>query len=93
MNASSNVVSLQDVKLAGIKRTLIDNLKNRGGNWVSEPFLITVIMDDMPASLSAKDFIDGMVREGTIDKTFHTATDNMDRTLQLPLYRLAPSAV
>jgi hypothetical protein len=90
MNASNNVVSLQDVKLSAVKRTLMDNLSNRGGNWVSEPFLITIIMDDMPADTSAKELIDGMVQEGTLAKTFHTVTDKMQRTHHLPLYRLSP---
>ena len=86
---TNNVVSLQDVKVATAKNALIDSLKNRGANWVSEPFLMTVIMDDMPAGVSARELIDGMVQDGTIDRTFHTATDKMDRTLNLPLYRLA----
>lgn len=90
MNTSSNVVHLQDVKVAGVKRALIDSLTNRGANWVSEPFLMAVIMDDMPAGVSSKELIDGLVQDGTIDKSYHTATDKMNRTIQLPLYRLAP---
>lgn len=87
-DTSTNVVSFTDAKVASSRRAIIDSLQNRGANWVSEPFLMTVIMDDMPAGVTAKELLDEMVQEGKLEKSYHTATDKMNRTLQLPLYRL-----
>ena len=91
-DTSTNVVSFTDAKVAASRRAIIDSLQNRGANWVSEPFLITVVMNDMPAGATVKELLDEMVQEGALEKTYHSATDKMNRTLQLPLYRLGKYA-
>ena len=86
----SNVVSFEHAINGAIERTIIDNLKERGGRWVAEPFLVTIANTKSTPSAAVMPVINEMVRNGILETQKVHLPDKMNRNLQGTLYRLIP---
>ena len=85
----SNVINLETAKHNKTKEAIRDSLKDRGGNPVSEPFLVGCAMrssDDVALALT---LITEMVNDGVLEKLYATGADASHRPYRLPMYRLA----
>jgi len=86
----TNVISFEHAVNGVIKRTIIDNLKNRGGRWVAEPFLLTIAETSSNPNGSVMIVIKQMVDGGELEQQFVPLHDKMNRTMQAAMYRLVP---
>jgi len=90
MSTENNVVSFEHAVNASITQAIIDNLKNRAGRWVAEPFLVTVANTTNNPSLPIMEVINEMVTNGTLEKQYVPLQDKMHRTMHAAMYRLIP---
>ena len=88
---TNNVISLEHSVILHVENAIIDVLSNRGGKWVGEFVLYNAGDRVSIPNLNVGDVIRQMQKDGTIEKSYQTVTDKMDRTVQLPLYRLTPT--
>lgn len=88
MSNENNVVSFTEVKNSAVESAIIAGMQDRGGNSVSEPFLISLGSRAKGDITAIFEVINKMVTAGTLEKTFQAATDSKHRSYQLPLYRL-----
>ena len=89
MSNENNVVNLENVKHVKIKESIRATFDDRGGNPVSEPFLIDQslhIVDDLTLALT---LITEMVTDGILEKSYVSGNDAHHRAYRLPMYRLA----
>jgi len=86
----SNVISFEHAVNDVIKRSIIDNLKDRGGRWVAEPFLYSVVESSTNPNWSVMIVIKQMVQSGELEQQFVPLTDKMNRQFRAPMYRLIP---
>ena len=86
----SNVISFEHAINDIIKRNIVDNLKDRAGRWVAEPFLLSVAETSTNPNGSVMIVIKQMVQSGELEQQFVPFTDKLHRTLAAPMYRLVP---
>lgn len=90
MSDENNVVSFAEVKNSAVESAIIAGMQDRGGNRVSEPFLISLGSRARGDITMIFEVINKLVGTGTLEKTFQVATDSKHRSYKLPLYRLVP---
>ena len=89
MSNENNVISFEHVIHTKIKDSIRATFNDRGGNPVSEPFLIDQalhIVDDLTLALT---LITEMVTDGILEKSYVSGSDAQHRAYRLPMYRLA----
>jgi len=88
MNTENNVVSLEHSVILHMENAIVDVLSHRAGKWVASHVLYNAADPHARPNLSITAVIEGMVKDGVLEKSFQTVNDKLHRAIQLPLYRL-----
>ncbi len=90
MSAKNNIVSLEHSVVASVERAVIAVLENRCHHWVGQHLIFTVADSVALPNMNSMQVINGMVKLGTLERSYQTVVDKFGRGIQLPMYRLPP---
>jgi hypothetical protein len=88
---TDNVVNLEDSIIASIENVILASLSNRAGKWVAPHVMVNAAETTMVPNVNVHSVIAGMVQDGRLEKSSHTAYDKFNQPFELPLYRLTPT--